>query len=169
MRAASYGRSIIRRCAWRYWTPRNARQVREHPTSERVMMMESSGPQEILYQFDQLVMASVEILVPVIKKFTLNYHGADEPSGQEYSITPVVLPNPGMCGSAPYLPLRMTMGSGDNADLVSRCFDVLKAGCVTAKGELVIDHQDGAGESASRCIHLVHVNWFDAVEPVRTA
>ena len=89
-------------------------------------MMESSGPQETLYQFDQLVKASVEILVPVMKKFTLNYHGADEPSGQEYSITLDVLQNPGMCGSTPYLPLRMTMGSGDNTDLVSRCFDVLK-------------------------------------------
>lgn len=127
-------------------------------------MMESSEPhEEIVYQIDQGAKASLEIFAPVERKFTLNYHGEEEPSGQEYSITLDVLQDPDLCGSAPFLPLRLTMGSGDNTDLIGRCLDVIKAGHIAAKGELVIDRQGGAGETARQCIHLVHVHWFDAV------
>ena len=133
-------------------------------------MMESSRPhEETIYPEDQQAKASVEIFVPVARKFTLYYHGEDEPSGQEYTITLDVLRDPDLYGSAPDLPLRMIIGSGDNTDLIGRCIDVIKAGYMTAKGELVIDRQDGVGGSADRCLHLVHVHWFDAVDPVRTA
>ena len=61
----------------------------------------------------------------------------------------------------------MIMGSGDDTDLIGRCLEVVKAGYIAAKGDLVIDHQDGAGESPDECIHLMDVHWFDAVDPIR--
>ncbi len=129
-------------------------------------MMESSGPHgEIVYQISQEVKAAVEIIAPVAREFTLNYHGEEEPSGQEYTITLDVLRAPDACGPASFLPLRMIMGSGDNTDLIGRCFGVIKAGYITAKGELVIDRRDGVGESLEHCVHIVQVHWFDAVDP----
>ena len=133
------------------------------------MMMESSGPhEEIVYSDHHQVKCSVEILVPVARKFTLNYHGEEKPSGQEYTITLDVLRDD-LCDSAPDLPLRMTMGSGDNTDLIGRCLDVIKAGYIAAKGDLVIDRKDGDGESADHCVHLVDVHSFDAVKPTPAA
>ena len=132
--------------------------------------MESSGPHEgIVYRDNQQVKALVEIVVPVARKFTLIYHGEDEPSGQEYSITMDALRDPDPVGSAPDLPLRMIMGSGDYTDLIGRCYAVIEAGYITAKGDLVIDRKDDVGESAEHCIHLVHVHWFEAVEPAQAA
>ena len=129
--------------------------------------MESSGPHEdSAYLDNHPVKASVEIFVPVERKFTINYHGEEEPSGQEYTITLDVLQDPDVCGSAPFLPLRMTMGSGDNTDLIGRCFGVIKAGYIKAKGEIVIEHQGCVGESVDRSVHLVQVHWFDAVDPM---
>jgi hypothetical protein len=131
-------------------------------------MVERRGPHEGIVQPDnQQVKASVEIFVPVARKFTLNYHGEEEPSGQEYTIALDVLQDADLPGSALDLPLRMIMGSGDYTDLIDRCMEVIKAGYIAAKGELVIDHQDGAGESPGQCIHLVDVHWFDAVEPMQ--
>ena len=116
---------------------------------------------------DQQVKASVEILVPVAGKFTLNFHPQEEGLGEEYSITLDVLQDPDRCGSASFLPLKLTMESGDNADLINRCLDVLKAGYITAKGDLVIDHQKGVEGSSGRCVHLMHVHWFEPVNPCR--
>lgn len=128
-------------------------------------MMESSEPNEIVQRIDQGVKATVDILVPVTRRFTLDFHPEEAASGEEYSVTNEVLPDPEIFGSAPFLPLRLTMGSDDNTDLISRCFDVIKAGYITAKGELVFDRPDGAGESADRCVHMMQVHWFDAVDP----
>ena len=99
------------------------------------------------------VKAEMDIFVPVARKFILNYHGDQEPSGEEYSITLEVLQDQD-------LPLRMTMGSADNTDLLDRCFQVLKSGFIAARGELVFDHKDGD----QHCIHLLDVHWFEAVE-----
>ncbi len=104
------------------------------------------------------VKAAVDTFVPVARRFTLRYYGDGEPSGQEYSITLEVLQNHD-------LPLRLTMGSADSTDLMDRCFQVLKSGFITAKGELVIDRREDAGESVDRCVHLMDVHWFEAVGP----
>ena len=127
-------------------------------------MMESSGAhEEIVYSDNYQVKVSVEIFVPVARKLTINYHGEKEPSGQEYTITLDALHGADHCVSTADLPLRMIMGSGDSTDLIDRCLDVIKAGYIAAKGELVIDRQDGVGDSPDRCVHLVDVHWFDAV------
>lgn len=131
-------------------------------------MMQPSRPSDgIVVSIDRQVKAAVEIVAPVARKFTVNYHGEEEPSGQEYTVTLDVLQDPDQCGSAPDLPLRMIMGSGDTNDLLGRCLAVLKAGYIAAKGELVIDHVEGSGESPDQCVHLVDVHWFDAVDRMR--
>ena len=129
------------------------------------MMMESSEPNEIVRRIDQGVKATADILVPVMRRFTLDFHPEEAALGEEYSVTIEVLHDPEIFGSAPFLPLRLTMGSDENTDLFSRCFDVIKAGYITAKEELVIDRQDGAGKSADRCLQIMRVHWFDAVDP----
>ena len=130
-------------------------------------MIEPSRPSnESVIPIDRQVKAAMEILVPVVKKFTLTFHPEEAASCEDYSITLEVLQDTDVCGSAPFLPLRLTMESSDATDLISRCIDVIKAGYITAKGELVIDHQAGSGESVDRCIHWMHVHWFDAVDPL---
>ena len=105
----------------------------------------------------------VDIFVPVSRKFTLNYHGDQEPSGHEYSITLEVLQDDDLSESGDCFLLRMTMGSGDNVGLIDRCFQVLKAGFIRAKGELVIDQIDGQGGEIERFLYLVEIHSFDAV------
>ena len=117
----------------------------------------------------------VDIFVSVARKFTLNYHGLEyhgedeESAGEEYTITLEVLEDgdffPGSDRSEPWLPLRMTMGSADNIDLMERCREVVKAGYIEAIGELVCDQQDGVEGSMNHCTHLMIVHWFKAVAP----
>lgn len=127
-------------------------------------MNDPSEPhKEIVFTANRQVKAELDILVPVARKFTLNYHGNQEPSGHEYSITLEVLQDDELFEYAAFLPLRMTIGSGDYTDLIERCFQVLKTGFIKAKGELVIDHSDGQGEGTKRCTHLVEIHSFDAV------
>lgn len=120
-------------------------------------MNEPSEPHdEIVCPGKHQVRAAVDIFVPVAKRFTLNYHGGEEPSGVEYSITLEASDDP----NEPWLPLRLTIGSADSTDLLERCLGVVKAGYIAAKGELVFDRQ----ESVEQCIHLMDVHWFEAVE-----
>lgn len=129
-------------------------------------MNKPSNPQRrIGSPVDRQVKAAVEILVPVMRRFTLDFHPEEAALGEEYSITLEVLQDPEICGSAPFLPLRLTIESGDNTDLISRCFDVIKAGYIAAKGELTFDHEERDGEASERCVHRMHVRWFDAVDP----
>ena len=64
---------------------------------------------------------------------------------------------------------RSTAISLVNSGLIDRCLEVIKAGYIEAKGELVIDREDGVGGSADRCVHLVDIRWFDAADPLRCA
>ena len=127
-------------------------------------MSDRSEPHiEILFPTNFQEKAVVDILAPVARKFTLNYHGGQEPSGHEFSITMEVLQEAGLNVSADCFPLRMTVGSGDHTELMIRCLEVLEAGFIKAKGELVIDQIDGEGGGTERFIYLVEIHTFDAV------
>lgn len=127
-------------------------------------MYDPSEPHEdSVFPGNLQVKASIDISVPVERKFTLNYHEDQELSDHEYSITLEVLQDDDLSESTAFLPLRMTIGSDGNPDLIDRCFQVLKAGYIKATGELVIDHLDGQGGGTERCIHLVEVHSFEAV------
>ncbi|PKB71087.1 MAG: hypothetical protein BZY87_07500 [SAR202 cluster bacterium Io17-Chloro-G6] len=124
-------------------------------------MCEPSEPQHgIVLPDSQRVKAVVDLFVPVARKFTLNYHGAEEPLGHEYSVTLEV--DTDQIDS--FLPMKLIIGSVDSADLIGRCIQVLKAGYIRARGELVIDHHGRNGTQS--CSHLMDVTWFEAAFPL---
>ena len=115
-------------------------------------MIEPPEPHdEIVLPNRSHTLASIEIFVPVERRFTLTYYGDDE--SLEYSITMEALQS-----GVPWIPLRMTMGNADSTGLMDRCMEVIRSGFIKAKGELVIDH----GE---QCVHLLDVRWFEAAGP----
>ena len=139
--------------------------MKEHPTGWGITKMnERSKPHDQIVSLGHhQVTAELDIFVPVIRKFTLNYQGGQDPSGHEYSITMEVLQEAGLSVSADCFSLRMTVGSGDHTELMIRCLEVLEAGFIKAKGELVIDQIDGEGGGTERFIYLVEIHTFDAV------